>query len=190
MTKTFNKGDSSKISNNFKFSEFACKCNVNHSNKIATELVDALEKLRAVTGGKIVVNSGHRCISHNQAQGGGKTSKHIDGLAADVVCYDKLNNVISAKVICCIAQDLGIFGGIANINSKYQAVHLDMRTGSTWRGDEIKGNSFNIPNSNFYTYFGLTIDAVNKFKVKTPKATGTITIEIAGKTYKGTVCEV
>ena len=69
-----------------------------------------------------------------------------------MVCYDKSGSIVSAKTVCCKAQDLG-FGGIANITSAYTAVHLDVRTGAKWYGDETKGTS--TVTSDFYRYFGI-----------------------------------
>ena len=70
-----------------------------------------------------------------------------------MVCYDKSGSVISAKTVCCKAQDLG-FGGIANITGAYTSVHLDVRTGSRYYGDETKGT--NTVTNNFYSYFGIS----------------------------------
>ncbi len=151
--KTYSNSDTTQISAHFNAKEFHCKCGGNHSYQIAAELVDKLEQLYAALDcGKIIINSGYRCTAHDKAVGGNGAGQHTKGTAADVVCYDKSGGIISAKTVCCKAQDLG-FGGIANISAKYQAVHLDVRTGSRYYGDETKGT--NTVTSDFYSYFGI-----------------------------------
>lgn len=155
--KTYSNSDTTQISAHFNAREFRCKCGGNHSCQIAAELVDKLEQLYAALDcGKIIVNSGYRCTAHDKAVGGNGAGQHTKGTAADVVCYDKSGGIISAKTVCCKAQDLG-FGGIANISAKYQAVHLDVRTGSRYYGDETKGT--NTVTSDFYIYFGIAKDS-------------------------------
>ena len=154
--KTYSNSDTTQISAHFNVREFRCKCGGNHSCQIAAELVDKLEQLYAALDcGKIIVNSGYRCTAHDKAVGGNGAGQHTKGTAADVVCYDNSGGIISAKTVCCKAQDLG-FGGIANISAKYQAVHLDVRTGSRYYGDETKGT--NTVTSDFYSYFGIAKD--------------------------------
>ena len=155
--KTYSNSDTTQISEHFNAREFRCKCGGNHSCQIAAELVDKLEQLYAALDcGKIIVNSGYRCTAHDKAVGGNGAGQHTKGTAADIVCYDNSGGIISAKTVCCKAQDLG-FGGIANISAKYQAVHLDVRTGSRYYGDETKGT--NTVTSDFYIYFGIAKDS-------------------------------
>ena len=50
-------------------------------------LAEGLEKVRAALGGRpIHVNSGYRCLTLNAAIGGAKSSLHLKGLAADIIC--------------------------------------------------------------------------------------------------------
>ena len=151
--KSFSATDNTQLTEHFNAREFRCKCGKSHDFLISDELVSKLEQLYAALDcGKIIVNSGYRCPEHDKAVGGTSTGQHTKGTAADVVCYDKSGNIISAKTVCCKAQDLG-FGGIANITSAYTSVHLDVRTGAKWYGDEIKGT--NTVTSDFYRYFGI-----------------------------------
>ena len=151
--KSFSATDNTQLTEHFNAREFRCKCGKSHDFLISDELVSKLEQLYAALDcGKIIVNSGYRCPEHDKAVGGTSTGQHTKGTAADVVCYDKSGSVISAKTVCCKAQDLG-FGGIANITSAYTSVHLDVRTGSRYYGDETKGTS--TVTSNFYHYFGI-----------------------------------
>lgn len=145
--------DNPQLSPHFCAREFRCKCSSPHTFQVSEQLVSRLEQLYSSLGcSKIIVNSGYRCTAHDKTVGGNGVGQHTKGTAADVVCYDKSGSVISAKTVCCKAQDLD-FGGIANISAKYQAVHLDVRTGSRYYGDETKGT--NTVTSDFYSYFGI-----------------------------------
>ena len=151
--KSFSATDNTQLTEHFNAREFRCKCGKSHDFLISDELVSKLEQLYAALDcGKIIVNSGYRCPEHDKAVGGTSTGQHTKGTAADVVCYDKSGSVISAKTVCCKAQDLG-FSGIANITSAYTSVHLDVRTEAKWYGDETKGT--NTVTSDFYSYFSV-----------------------------------
>lgn len=50
-------------------------------------LAKGLEEVRAALGGRdLIINSGYRCLELNTRIGGAKKSRHMDGLAADIVC--------------------------------------------------------------------------------------------------------
>ena len=103
---------------------------------------------------KVIINSGYRTSEHDKAVGGSGSGQHTKGKAADIVCYNSLGK-ISGKDVCCAAEDLGATG-IGYIST--HAVHVDVRSGSKWFGDETKGNK-SISKINgaqsFYTYFGI-----------------------------------
>ena len=151
--------DKTQLSKHFNVQEFRCKCGKHHDIVINTRLVAGLEKLfETFDCSMIIVNSGYRCpeydIKMNRFAG-----KHAVGDAADVVFYDKNKAVISTKKISCAAQDMeGVFGGIANINKTYTAIHLDVRQGHRWLGNEVVSN--NTVTNNFYSYYGLTKEDV------------------------------
>ncbi|MGI6252138.1 MAG: D-Ala-D-Ala carboxypeptidase family metallohydrolase [Aminivibrio sp.] len=67
----------------FSSQEFACKCGC-EKNAIAAALVLRLDALREICG-PIRVTSGRRCPAHNAAVGGVHNSRHLSGLAADIV---------------------------------------------------------------------------------------------------------
>jgi uncharacterized protein YcbK (DUF882 family) len=48
------------------------------------ELVELLERLRAIRGHPVEVVSGHRCPTSNDAVGGAEDSRHLYGDAADI----------------------------------------------------------------------------------------------------------
>jgi len=70
------------LSQHFSRKEFECphcgKCEVD------PDLIDSLEKLRAVLGKPIIVHSGYRCPEHNAAVGGAHGSEHMEVKAADI----------------------------------------------------------------------------------------------------------
>ena len=117
--KTFKSNDKTQITAHFNVSEFRCKCGENHDTQLDEHLVQKLEQLfSALNCSKIIVNSGYRRTAHDKNVGGSGVGQHVNGTAADIVCYDKSGKKISSKVVCCAAQDIG-FGGIANIDSTY-----------------------------------------------------------------------
>lgn len=154
MVKSYKFTSVEKLSPNFCVSEFRCKCGGAHNILVDTVLVDRLQKLVNVLGAsKAVITSGYRCSAHDRAVGGNGSGQHTKGTAADVVFYDKSGKPISTKLVACKAQDIG-FNGIANIDSTYQYIHLDVRSVGKWYGDEVKGTGSSVTN-NFYTYYGI-----------------------------------
>lgn len=149
---TYSNNDRTQITEHFNAIEFKCKCGGTHNTLISKKLVDMLEKLyKKLNCSKIIVTSGYRCPTHDKNVSTGN-GQHTKGTAADVVCYAQDGSIISSKTVSCIAQDLG-FTGIANITSEYQAIHLDVRTGSKWYGNEVISN--NHLTDDFYSYYGI-----------------------------------
>lgn len=149
--------DSRKISEHFHSAEFKCP----HCGriKIEEELVNKMETLFSkLNASKCIISSGYRCPTYD-TQIGGFAGRHSEGLAADCVYYDEDGNIIPSKIVICVAYDLGVFNGIANIDGNY--VHLDNRKGSTYRGDEPRGNSSYWTNP--YDYFGVSKEEVRKY---------------------------
>ena len=186
MIKTFKSTDRTQLTTHFNVSEFKCKCEGNHDTKLDTTLADKLEQLhKALNCSKIIINSGYRCSSHDRNVGGSGTGQHVNGCAADIVCYDQKGNRISSKKVCCAAQDIG-FGGIANIDSTYTATHVDTRTTNFWKGDEVKTTAYSVTDD-FYKYYGLSKSDV--YPTTAVKKSKNITLIIDGVTYLGTVTE-
>lgn len=146
------------ISPHFKLGEFACKNGADEVRYI-TELFDKLEELRAYGGFTVSINSGYRTAAYNKKIGGASNSQHIKGTAADIVVR-KDGEVVNAKLICCLCQSLG-FKGIGYISAN--AVHVDMRTSGSYRGDERKGYGGNI-GGDFYRYFNVSEDRIKALK--------------------------
>lgn len=184
---TYKYNDKSQITSHFNASEFRCKCGGSHDTLLDIELVDKLEQLRKVLNcSKIIVNSGYRCSNHDKNVGGNGYGQHTKGTAADIVCYDKDGKIISSKIVCCAAQDLG-FGGIANIDSTYTATHVDIRT-VKWYGNEVMGTNYSIPSGDFYKHYNLSKTDVYGSSVTT-KRTKAVSMTIDGVTYEGTLTE-
>ena len=160
-------GRSYKISEHFTLGEMACK---DGSDLVlySTELMAKLEELRAYVGGTITINSGYRTAAYNKKVHGASSSQHIKGTAADII-VTKNGSVVSAKKICCLCQTLG-FKGIGYISER--AVHVDMRTTGSYRGDERENYASNI-GGDFYRYFGISKADIEALKPKkeTPKPT-------------------
>ena len=146
--------DETQLSAHFNAREFRCKCGKTHDIEINPNLVTNLEKLyRVLDCSKIVVTSGYRCPDHDKAVGGNGTGQHTKGNAADIICYGQDGSVISTKKVACKAQDIG-FRGIGNIDSTYTAIHVDVRTGAKWYGDEaVRGGTSGSVTDDFYRYY-------------------------------------
>ena len=204
ITDSYAKNKDKYLSTHFQLKEFASTDGVKlytDTVKYNTELITMLEKLFQIMDcSKIIVNSGYRCPAHDKAVGGSGSGQHVNGNAADIVCYGKNGNVINAKIVCCIAADLG-FNGVANISSRYRAVHVDVRSGSKYYGDESKKDSLrwrsiwyrNSKYTDFYKYWGrskseeetyraCTFETTSK-EQETPTVTETKTIDIRPGTW-------
>jgi hypothetical protein len=71
----------------FSLPEFKCGCGGCvgiEKVKVAAGLVFWLEIIRLIVKSPLVINSGHRCLSHNAKVGGKAASRHLIGCAADV----------------------------------------------------------------------------------------------------------
>jgi len=129
--KTFQKGLKEPVSEatpHFNIVEFECKCSKQHDNQIDLELVEKLELLRAACGHKpIKINSAYRCFDHNKAVGGSKGSKHMEGIAADIVIQgvDPRKAAVKAAMV-----------GFTGIGIYKTFTHVDIRTEpSVWIGE-------------------------------------------------------
>lgn len=118
--KTYKKGSKTKLSDNFKVSEFACKgkdcCS---SVKIDSDLVTYLQKIRDHFEKSITITSAYRCSKHNKAVGGSSKSNHTKGKAADIVV-----NGVKPIEVAKYAESIGVKG----IGLYDTFVHIDTRT--------------------------------------------------------------
>lgn len=184
MIKNYKSDSTEMLAAHFSAAEMRCRCGGSHDTKVDTVLIEKLEKLRERLGcSKIIINSGYRCPAHDKNVGGSGSGQHTMGTAADIVCYDGRGKVISSKIVCCAAQELG-FTGIANIDSTYTAVHVDVRAGR-WFGDETKGVNYVIPEGDFFEHFGLA-----KKDVYSARTLEIQSMTVDGVTYAGTLIEI
>lgn len=146
--------DKTQLTKNWKATEFKCHGkNHTHDTLINLELVNKVQSFMEHYGlTKGIMSRGYSCKEYNKKIGGASQSKHVTEGAMDV-CFYNPNGIVPASQICCWALDYG-FNGIAYIDKNY--VHLDMRASGKYRGDERKGFSNNVPNGDFYAYFGIS----------------------------------
>ena len=151
--------DETQLSAHFNVREFRCKCGKTHDTELNPKLVTNLEKIyRVLSCSKIIVTSGYRCPTHDKNVGGNGIGQHTKGNAADIICYGQDGSVISTKKVACKAQDIG-FRGIGNIDSTYTAIHVDVRTGAKWYGDEaVRGGTSGSVTDDFYRYYAVTTE--------------------------------
>ena len=174
--------DASKLSAHFSAREFRCKCSKQHDYITDNILVAKLETLFNILGcDKIIITSGYRCPTHDKTVGGTGSGRHVQGSAADIMCY-RGGKVLSSKIVCCAAQDVG-FNGIANINKVNTATHVDMAD-RKWKGDETITTSKSITDD-FYKYYNLTKSDVYPNGPTSTKAKIKVTMEFDDHRYCG-----
>ncbi len=66
----------------FQRSEFACRCGCGYDT-VDAELLKRLTIIRQRFG-PVTINSGCRCVTHNEREGGSPKSQHLLGRAADI----------------------------------------------------------------------------------------------------------
>jgi len=108
------------------FSEDEFKCSCCGAVPMDKKFMEKLEQLRLAYGKSMIITSGYRCSVHNVKIGGSKSSKHMEGIAADI----KISSGSEAYQLIKLAIGLGFTGiGVAKT-----FLHLDTRTGTavTW----------------------------------------------------------
>lgn len=106
-----------KLSPNFSREEFACKCRCGFAT-VDVELINVLENIRSHFGNPIKINSGCRCAKRNKEEGGKSGSKHLRGIAADIV----ISGVEPRQVydyLCCTYSDrygIGCYNAFTHID--------------------------------------------------------------------------
>lgn len=75
-----------KVSAHFSRSEFACKCGCGFET-VDVELLHVLETVREHFKSPVTITSACRCKDHNEDVGGRAESKHLLGIAADIVVH-------------------------------------------------------------------------------------------------------
>ena len=70
----------------FNYDEFDSPDELGSGKHMDQDLLDMIDRARALYGKPIVVNSGFRTKDHNKKVGGVSSSSHLKGLAIDVAC--------------------------------------------------------------------------------------------------------
>lgn len=144
--KSYIKGKSTKLSNNFKSTEFDCKgkgCCL--QTQIDEKLVGYLQKIRDHFNAPITINSGYRCVTHNKNIGGASVSQHRYGCAADIVVKN-----IKPSEVAKYAESIGVLGiGLYETDKDGYFVHIDTRNKkSFWYGQaQTKRTTFGGENN-------------------------------------------
>ena len=125
MTTTYQKGKKVSISEHFKSTDFDCKCTRESclDTIIDDDLIESLEDFWALSQA-FYIDSGFRCMEHNEEVKGAPNSQHLLGKAAD--CRSKLS--YNGNLMARMAEDVDRFkkGGIG-IYPNF--VHVDVRQG-------------------------------------------------------------
>jgi len=113
------------LSQFFRLGEFVC-----HDGSdivlIHSELLALLEHLRTYYGKAIKINSAYRTVSHNAKIGGKADSRHVRGMAADIV----ISGVTPAALAKYCAEI-----GVGGIGVYPTFVHVDVwGVGRRWKG--------------------------------------------------------
>ena len=79
------------LSEHFTDEEFRCKCQREPCpapTQPSADLVEGLERLRAMLQQPVIITSGIRCEPYNRLVGGAPTSDHLTGEGADLLITD------------------------------------------------------------------------------------------------------
>lgn len=131
MVRKYKKGVKVQLAPNFKSTEFDCNgkgcCS---ETPIHDTLIEVCQDVRDFFGKSVKVNCGYRCEKHNaKVKGASKNSKHILGLAADIVVKGVHPMTVGRYIEKRFAEK-GIKGriGIYTWNDKGDGfVHVDVR---------------------------------------------------------------
>lgn len=118
-----------KLSTNFKVSEFACK-DGSDTVFVAPTLVIVLQKIRDYFGKAIVITSGYRTETHNKSVGGATYSQHKYGMAADISVsgVDPLTVARYAQSIMA-AGGVGLYQNFVHVDVRDNKARWDSRSG-------------------------------------------------------------
>lgn len=78
---------------------------------------------------EIIITSGYRCKKNNEACGGSPTSKHMEGIAVDIVCKD-----LDVIGLFGVVKEVEIFdnGGIGVYLGRKEWLHIDLGRRRRW----------------------------------------------------------
>jgi len=135
--KTYQKGDSTKLSANFRVREFDCKgTDCCTQTPVDEKLVEYLQKIRDHFGKPVYITSGYRCPVHNaRVANASSGSRHLLGAAADITVEE-----VDPLAVAQFAESIGVLG----IGHYDDFVHIDTRAKkSFWYShDQVYRDSF------------------------------------------------
>lgn len=118
MVLQFEKSDGqTRLSDNFRVREFACKCSRCNEVLVDEVLVDWLQKLRDHFGVPVNINSGYRCEPHNTEVGGSSQSHHLRGMAADIQVEGVAPETVAIYAESIGIQRVGLYDSFVHIGS-------------------------------------------------------------------------
>ena len=118
--------DGYHLSSHLTVGEIKCRCGCGFGTQegdLKPAIIRKFEQLRKAVGLPLHINSGCRCAKYNRAIGGSKHSAHIEGLALDIRCPDKMEYERFYELAERIAGDGG-----CGYYPKDNFVHIDART--------------------------------------------------------------
>lgn len=119
-----------KISENFRWEEFHCRCGQcemppDVQANVERLVLELLQPMRKALGRPIHIASGYRCSAHNKAVGGAELSQHMRGTAADIIVRGLseqcVYNILDGHLL---SNDRIGPGGLGNYPS---FIHVDIR---------------------------------------------------------------
>ena len=124
-----------QLTKNFHLSEFQCKDGSEIPDELMENIADLannLQVLRTHLGKAIRINSAYRSPQYNAKIGGATKSKHLLGMAADIVVRGMDTQALAAEIEHLISCGKMTQGGIGTYRT---FVHYDVRgTKARWNG--------------------------------------------------------
>jgi len=115
-----------KISEHFDRDEFRCKgenCHPSGTGNCGFDTVDVglvnlLERIRQHFDKPVIINSGCRCMAHNEREGGSRNSQHVKGRAADIVVVGIEPDDVADYAYSIAAGGVGRYNNFSHIDSR------------------------------------------------------------------------
>jgi uncharacterized protein YcbK (DUF882 family) len=127
------KNGSTKLSANFKVSEFACKDGTD-TVFVSPELVTLLQKIRDHYGASVTINSGYRTEEYNAKPtvNGGTYSQHKYGMAADIVVKGQTPLAVAqyAQTLLPSSGGIGLYKSFTHVDVRAGKSRWDSRSGT------------------------------------------------------------
>lgn len=111
------------LSKNFQKHELECPCC--HEIIVNQDFIEALQDLRDSVGRPFRITSGFRCEKHNKEVGGAENSRHLKGVAVDILIRDWSSEDIHK--LLCFATSVRPKLGESGVGIYRSWVHFDLR---------------------------------------------------------------